>query len=146
MHWKKGRSKLGPLEPLLGTWRAEADSQMGPVKCTRTFTKVLGGKFIELRSRWELEKSDYEEIALIGPGDDKLLHFWSFTSDGKHSEGVLAPADDIHPDAVCFEAEMPAGLARQVYWPDDKEGFHWVVESKTKKGWNRFTEHHYHSA
>jgi hypothetical protein len=30
-----------------------------------------------------------------------------------------------------------------VYWPDEGEGFHWVVESKTKKGWNRFTEHHY---
>ena len=22
-------------------------------------------------------------------------------------------------------------------------GFHWAVESKKKKGWNRFTEHHY---
>jgi hypothetical protein len=48
--------------------------------------------------------------------------------------------------AIGFEAEMPAGLARMAYWPGDAEGFHWVVESKTKKGWNRFTEHHYVNA
>jgi hypothetical protein len=32
------------------------------------------------------------------------------------------------------------------YWPDGAGGFHWVVESRTKKGWNRFTEHHYRPA
>jgi hypothetical protein len=41
---------------------------------------------------------------------------------------------------------MPAGRARQLYWPDAEEGFYWAVESQTKKGWNRFTEHHYRNA
>ena len=38
---------------------------------------------------------------------------------------------------------MPAGRARMAYWPDQVEGFRWVVEARTKKGWSRFTEHHY---
>ena len=38
---------------------------------------------------------------------------------------------------------MPAGLARMTFWPDETEGYRWAVESKTKKGWNRFTAHHY---
>jgi hypothetical protein len=38
---------------------------------------------------------------------------------------------------------MDRGLARQAYWPDaEGMGFHWVVESRTKKGWNRFVDHH----
>lgn len=80
---------------------------------------------------------------MLGVNKDKEVCFWSFTSDGKQSDGKLAPAEDIHPDAICFEAHMDAGFARQVYWPDEKEGFRWIVESKTKKGWNRFVEHHY---
>ena len=79
----------------------------------------------------------------IGVGQDKEVKFWSFTSDKKQSHGHIADVTDIHPKAIGFEAHMDAGLARQVYWPDDDEGYHWVVESKTKKGWNRFVEHHY---
>ena len=71
------------------------------------------------------------------------MHFWSFTSDGKRSDGVLVEAADVHPQAIAFEAEMPAGRARMVYWPDEKEGMHWAVENLTKKGWNRFVDHHY---
>jgi hypothetical protein len=26
---------------------------------------------------------------------------------------------------------------------DETQGFHWAVESQTKKGWNRFVDHHY---
>lgn len=74
--------------------------------------------------------------------EDKRLCVWSFTSDGKRSTGQLVEATDIHPSALAFESNMPAGIARQVYWPDAEEGFHWVVESRTKKGWNRFVEHH----
>lgn len=44
MTWKKGRGKLGIFQPLMGTWITEADSEMGTVKCTREFTKDLGGK------------------------------------------------------------------------------------------------------
>lgn len=69
--------------------------------------------------------------------------FWSFTNDGKRSQGRLADVSDIHAEAIGFEAQMPAGLARQAYWPDGDGGVHWMVESKNKKGWHRFTEHHY---
>jgi hypothetical protein len=143
MRWKKGRGKLGLFDPLLGKWRAEADSEMGKVVCTRIFSRVLGGAYIQLTAKWEYEKGSYEEIALIGVRADEEIGFWSFTSDKKQSEGCLVEATDVHPQAIGFEAEMPAGKARMVYWPDEEVGFNWVVESKTKKGWNRFTEHHY---
>ena len=146
IEWKKGRGKLGPLAPLLGAWKAHADSAMGPVECTRTFTPVLGGKYVQLAARWSFGTSAYEELAIYGADAEGQLRFWSFTSDGKRSEGTLTAAPDVHPQAVCFEAQMPAGLARMVYWPDEAEGFRWAVESKTKKGWNRFSEHHYTAA
>jgi len=143
MHWKKGRGKLGIFEPLLGKWRAKAESEMGQVFCTRTFAWVLDGAYIQLTADWEYSNGSYKEIALIGVRPDGKIGFWSFTSDKKQSTGILADVTDIHPQAIGFEAEMPAGLARMAYWPGDEDGFHWVVESKTKKGWNRFTEHHY---
>jgi hypothetical protein len=142
--WKKGRGKLGILEPLLGNWEAESDSPMGRIKCKRSFKLILGGKYIELNARWEFGKGAYEEIAIFGINGDKLS-FWSFTSDGKRSEGSIADGTDVHAEAICFEAKMPAGLARMVYWPAEEGGFHWAVESKVKKGWNRFTKHHYRS-
>jgi len=141
--WKKGRGKLGTLEPLLGKWRAEAESDMGRVSCTRTFSRVLDGAYIQLNADWEYQQGDYHELSLIGVGPDRKIHFWSFTSDKKQSHGWLADVSDIHPQAIGFEAEMPAGLARMAYWPAEEGGFHWAVESRTKKGWNRFTEHHY---
>jgi hypothetical protein len=143
MNWKKGRGKLGVFNPLIGIWQAEADSEMGPVKCKREFKKVLSGKYIQLTANWEYANGSYDEMAMIGVNAAKEICFWSFTSDGKQSTGKLAGVSDIHPEAIGFEAQMPAGIARMVYWPDDEAGFHWVVESKTKKGWNRFTEHHY---
>lgn len=140
--WKKGRGKLGLMEPLLGSWVATGNSEMGKMKCTRTFSKVLNGSFIQLKALWEFGSKTYEEIAIIGM-HDHVISFWSFTSDGKKSQGILSDGTDIHPQAICFEAQMPAGIARMLYWPDEENGFHWAVESKNKKGWNRFTEHHY---
>lgn len=141
--WKKGRGKLGILQPLLGTWVAEADSPMGKLKCTRSFEPILGSNYIKLIAKWEFANTAYEELAMIGLNDG-IISFWSFTSDGKKSQGHIADGTDIHPEAICFEAQMPAGIARMVYWPELMGGFNWVVESKTKKGWNRFTHHHYH--
>lgn len=144
MDWKKGRGKLGLFEPLIGQWQAVADSEMGKVVCARMFCKTLDGKYIQLEADWQIGKDKhYKELALFGVDKDKNVAFWSFTSDGKQSNGVLADVTDIHPQAIGFEAQMEAGLARQAYWPDDKEGFHWCVEAKNKKGWNRFVEHHY---
>lgn len=145
MNWKKGRGKLGVFQPLLGVWQAEAESEMGPVTCRREFKKVLDGKYIQLTAHWEYPSGTYDEVAMIGVNREKEVSFWSFTSDGKQSQGILADVTDVHPDAVGFEAEMPAGLARNVYWPDEEVGFHWAVESHTQKGWNRFVSHHYKS-
>lgn len=141
--WKKGRGKLGLFKPLLGSWLAEADSQMGVVTCTRTFSRVLDGAYIQMEADWHYQTGDYKEIALIGTNADKDVNFWSFTSDKKQSQGFLVDVRDIHPQAIGFEAQMDVGLARMAYWPDEVEGFHWVVEAKTKKGWNRMVEHHY---
>ncbi|HRN26801.1 MAG: hypothetical protein IT276_14040 [Ignavibacteriaceae bacterium] len=141
-NWKKGAGKLGVLNPLLGKWQANAESQMGKVCCTRTFTKILGGKYVQLAARWEFGTKVYEECAVYGVKDNKLS-FWSFTSDGNRSEGVIADGKDIHPDAIAFEAQMPAGLARMIYWPNDDGSINWAVEAKNKKGWKRFTQHKY---
>ena len=141
--WKKGRGKLGVLDPLLGVWEAEAVTPMGPTRCVRTFAKALNGSYVVLDAVWEFSGKQYLEHAVYGVGDEGVLTFWSFTSDGKRSTGTIADAADVHPEAVGFEARMPAGLARMVYWPAEDGGTHWAVESRTKKGWNRFTEHHY---
>ena len=143
--WKKGRGKLGLLSPLIVSWIAEAETPMGKVKCTRTFEPILRGNYIQLTAIWDLSRSLYSEHAIIGIGDG-ILTFWSFTSDGKNSQGKLADGTDVHPEAICFEAEMPAGLARMIYWPNPESGFNWAVEAKTNKGWNRFTIHHYKSS
>lgn len=143
MKWKKGRGRLGVFAPLMGSWQAQADSEMGPVTCKREFKRVWAGKYIQMRVLWQFADSTYEEIAMIGVNRDKEVCFWSFTSDGKQSEGKLADVSDVHAQAIGFEAEMPAGLGRMAYWPDGEDGFHWVVEAKTKKGWSRFVEHHY---
>ena len=144
--WKRGRGKLGILAPLIGSWKATASTPMGPVTCTNTFEPVLGGNYVRLTARWYFDKGVYETIAMIGVNVDGKVAFWSFTSDGKNSNGTLADVTDIHPEAIGFEAQMPAGLARMAYWPDDADGFHWAVEAKNKKGWKRFTEHHYSRA
>jgi hypothetical protein len=140
--WKKGPGKLGVLTPVVGSWQANAMTPMGKVRCTRTFTPMLNGKYVQLLARWEFGAKAYEEIAIYGINNGKLS-FWSFTSDGKRSEGALADGSDVDPRAIAFEAEMPAGRARMIYWPHEEEGFNWAVEAKTKKGWRRFTEHHY---
>ncbi len=147
--WKKGRGKLGAFAPLLGSWYAEADSPRGPIRCRRALASILGENAIRLDVRWEFGTGEaqrvYEELAIIGVGDDGAVGFWSFTSDGKRSQGRCADVTDLHAEAIGFEADMPAGRARMAYWPSEG-GFHWVVESKTKKGWSRFVEHVYRAA
>jgi hypothetical protein len=161
--WKKGRGKLGLLAPLLGRWLAAAESPMGPLRCTRVFEPVLGGSYVRLEARWQFGAaplkaqgecpygppkpgSAYEEIALFGAGEGGRIAFWSFTSDGKRSQGASADVTDLHPEAVGFEAQMPAGRARMAYWPDGEGGFFFAVESKNKKAWKRLLEHHYQPA
>jgi hypothetical protein len=158
--WTKGRGKLGFLQPLIGRWVASAQSPMGPMRCTRVFENVLGGSYVRLEALWQFESmpgkkpaeyaalaqrygKGYQEIAIFGAGDGGKAAFWSFTSDGKRSQGVVADVTALHTEAIGFEAQMPAGLARMAYWPDSDGGFVFAVESKNKKGWKRFVEHHY---
>jgi hypothetical protein len=147
--WTSGRGMLGPLKPLLGAWGAEAPGPHGKImRCTRRFVSTLGGAFVRLDAFWAMGPGrSYEETALFGKGEDGRLAFWSFTSDGRRSTGARADGSDVHPQAIAFEAKMPAGLARMIYWPNgDEPGFHFAVESRTKKGWNRFLEHRYRPA
>jgi hypothetical protein len=144
--WKKGRGKLGLLAPLLGTWHADAeipDGRPGKVRCERRFKKALHDSYIELAAIWHMGDEIYEERCFFGCDATGKVRFWSFTSDGKQSNGELTDVTDIHPEAIGFVAQMSAGIARQAYWPDGTEGFHWAVESQTKKGWKRFVDHHY---
>lgn len=148
MVWTMGRGMLGPLKPLLGSWitaGGQGDTQAASMRCTRTFTP-FGKGWIELDARWQTGPSrEYREKAIFGTGDDGQLACFSFTSDGKRSVGRLADGSDIHPAAIAFEAQMPAGLARMAYWPLDggDAGFRFAVESKVKKGWNRFLCQHF---
>lgn len=148
--WKTGRGKLGVFAPLLGAWRTQADTEMGPLTCERTFETILGGKYVQLTAAWTFAsakgakpRAPYQELCLFGPHKEHGLGFWSFTSDGKRSEGRLFDATDIHAQALCFAAKMDAGFARQAYWPGDDGAVHWCVESRTRKGWNRFVHHTY---
>ena len=155
-NWKKGRGKLGRFRPLLGKWIAESESPMGPVRCTREFKAILAGSYIQLEANWEFlakpafdqcaeatEMKSYRELAVIGVEDKGEICFWSFTSDGKRSQGMVTDVTDLHPEAIGFIAKMPAGTARMAYWPDSSNGFHWVVEFQTKTGWSRMLSHHY---
>ena len=148
MAWKKGRGLLGPLQPLLGDWRTRVGSgstEAAAMACTRRFSP-LGKGWISLDARWRTGPDrEYRELALFGPGEDGALGFFSFTSDGRRSIGRLADGSDVHPEAIAFEAQMPAGLARMLYWPPDDgaAGFLFAVESRTKKGWNRFLVQHF---
>ncbi|MEN0006273.1 MAG: hypothetical protein AAF798_19130 [Bacteroidota bacterium] len=144
MKWKKGRGKLGLFAPLLGDWVANSNSiEANKPECHRQFQYTLEKKYIQLDVQWLIPNKTYIDHTLIGLNEKKEICFWSFTSDGKNSTGKLADVSDLHPEAIGFEAEMPAGLARQAYWPADEGGFYWVVESKTKKGWNRFVQQHF---
>jgi len=142
--WKNGPGKIGVLTPLLGAWQAVAASPMGMVHCTRAFTPILNGKYVQLEASWEFGVKIYKEFAIYGINNGKLS-FWSFTSDGKRSTGTIADGTDIDPHAIAFEAEMGPGRARMIYWPNETGGYNWAVEAKKKKGWSRFTLHHYTS-
>jgi len=139
--WNKGRGLLGPPKPLLGSWTSppEAQESRSPSPCDRTFAD-FGKGWIHLEAVWDLgPHGTYKEVAFFGALPDGSLGFYSFTNDGKKSEGKLADGSDVRPTAIAFEAQMPAGLARMIYWPlDGGTGFNFAVESRTKQGWNRF--------
>jgi hypothetical protein len=137
------------MKPLLGSWISTPDAQESrmPALCHRTLT-VFGKGWINLEAVWNVGGGrEYRESAMFGAMPDGTLGFYSFTSDGKRSEGHLSDGSDVHATAIAFEAEMPAGRARMVYWPlNSGFGFNFAVESRTTKGWNRFLRHEYRPA
>lgn len=146
MEWKKGRGKRGPLHPLVGRWRYTGDSPMGPVDCTRHFAWDLNNQWLVLDATWigtGKGGSDYIERCYFGVLRDGALGFVSFINDGTQSQGTLTDVSDIHPKAVGFQAEMPAGIARQCYWPHGDGGLGWRVEREVKSGWSTLVEHRY---
>ena len=146
LDWKKGRGKLGIFKPLLGTWRHSGESPIGVVTCTRTFQMSLNNKWLVLDAVWEGAKKDgseYVEHCLFGVLRDGDLGFVSFVNDGTQSQGTLASAEDVHPQALCFEADMKAGRARQMYWPHESGGLGWRVDAKVKAGWSTMVSHRY---
>lgn len=138
-HWKKGRGKLGVFEPLIRSWICNKGSKdrTNP-QCIRTYKYGLSDNYIIADITWFLGDKNYTDHTIIGLDENKIITFWSFTSDGKNSTGKFCDVGDVHELAFGFEANMPAGIARQVFWPNEENGFNWAVESKTKKGWNRF--------
>jgi len=147
--WKPARGATGRLSPLLGRWSSEPGDAQTPsaAKCTREFA-AFGKNYVHLDARWHIGPGrEFREIALFGLDDSGKLAFWSFTNDGKKSAGRIADGSDVHAQAIAFEAQLPAGIARMIYWPDNKgAAFNFAVESKTKKGWNRFFHHIYRPA
>lgn len=145
LEWKKGRGICGELLPLIGAWQLEEQilPQNMPTDCRREFA-AFGSSFVRLETIWTLPgRKNYSEICLFGRGEGKQLEFWSFTSDGKRSAGIAAGASDVHPAAIAFEADMPGGRARMVYWPDEEAGLRFAVERQSKRGWSRFLDHRY---
>jgi hypothetical protein len=143
-HWLRGRGLLGRFQPLVGRWQSASvgEGAASAAACTREFTAF--GEFVRLEASWDFGgRGTYRELALFGKGEGGTLAFWSFTNDGKRSTGTLSDGGDVHPDAIAFVAEMPAGTARTIYWPDDSDGFDFAVESRTAKGWNRMVHHRY---
>lgn len=112
--------------------------------CTRSF-RTFGKGWIRLEAVWHMgERGDRREAALFGVGDDGALGVFSFNNDGKRSVGRLDDGSDAPPLAIAFEAQMPAGLARMLYWPaEDGDSLRFAVESRNRTGRNRFMLHTY---
>ena len=93
--WKKGRGKLGVMAPLLGRWKADADTPMGPVRCIRDLQK-FGDGYVRLEAEWTFggkgAAKTYRELCLFGPDKDGALTGaeatrrarWSCVGEAKH--------------------------------------------------------------
>ena len=141
--WRKGAGALGPMAPLMGNWRTDPPppdaNEASATPCTRTF-QPFGPDWVRLEAVWGEGEDAYREIALFGMDGQETLAFHSFTNDGQRSNANLSDGTDIHPEAVAFEAKMPNGAARVIYWPreDGAAGFRFGVEIKADGVWKRF--------
>jgi hypothetical protein len=129
------------LKRYIGLWVTEGKGPMGTYRCERVFEELRGGKYLRLTVVWDIPGGKYEELAVYGVDPaSRRLRFWSFTSDGKRSEGELTAPADVAKDALCFEADFSGRRARMIWSPVGPEGFTVAVEARNKKGWKRFLE------
>ena len=63
-------------------------------------------------------------------GDNGIVCFWSFTSDGKRSQGSLADVTDIHPEAIGFEAAVKylSGIGMEAVAAHEQEMIAYALE------------------
>lgn len=141
--WNTGDGALGPMAPLMGTWRTEPPppdaNESSAIPCTRTF-QAFGPDWVRLEAQWGEGEDAYREIALFGMDGEETLAFHSSTSDGNRSNANLSDGTDIHPQAIAFATPIPGGgSARVIYWPreDGAAGFHFGVEIKSDADWTR---------
>ena len=149
--WTKGRGLLGPLAPLMGAWVHEPDRLAGSVPAALRCTRLLepfGKDWIRLDACWDQgERGQYRETAFTssrrrdGRGQGPaplLLHQRRQKVRGSpvrqerrpsRGGGVRIP-DAGRPGAGDL---LAAGGRRP------GESFRFAVESRTQKGWNRFT-------
>ena len=127
-------------------WIFQGTGSMGDYTCERRFERILGGKFVRMEVLWQVAKHTYGEVAIFGktaPGVDsshKGLCFSSFTTEGKASLGLQVTPEDLSTGGIAFEADMPAGRARMMLWPEGREVLWLTVASRNASGWKPFLE------
>ena len=142
-----GPDPLQLLDPLIGEWIAEGESPTGPYLCRRRFSRILGGRHVQLDTHWEYVSSEYDELTIFGPDEVHGLQYWSFSSNGEQTAGHLISAGGPPEQAVVFDSLAPVSRLRYSYWLIGASGVvAFVVESKSRAGWTRLLEHHYRAA
>jgi hypothetical protein len=138
------RDPLVLLDPLLGEWVADGESPVGPYRCRRRFTRVLGDSFVQLDIHWEYASAFFDELTIFGADEVHGLQYRTFDSNGEQSVGHLSAAGGLSEDAMVFESLTPTGRLRMSYWPTGIAGIVvFNVESKSGDRWKRLVEHRY---
>jgi hypothetical protein len=61
----------------------------------------------------------------------------------------MTPGDNgnnVYPDAVCFQPQMPGELARIIHSPPDEAGFFFCDRVEDQEACKRFTLRHCHQS
>ncbi len=95
-----------------------------------------------LDAEWDFGGKFYKEHAIYGVDAGGDVAFWSFTSDGKRSRGVLQRAG-CPPRSHRLRGRNASRPCPNDLLARNRRHYALGRKSKTKKGWNRFTEHTY---
>jgi hypothetical protein len=118
---------LSLIRPLLGSWTGAASGQPGSGTATRTYTLVLGDKFVHERNQTTYPPQErnqngevHEHWSIIGyDSARKLLTFRQFHQEGFVATYVLNPGTST-ASKVVFDSEQlenigPTWRARETY-------------------------------